>query len=350
MKRAELISLVREFPDRSIQWLLETPDNVCGLLTILSSDLASRINYNQLRNLKRTFILDNFRKREADIVFEAPFVDESENIPSEVIIYILIEHQSTIDPTIPFRLLSYMTQIWDMQRREWENKNLPLHQWRFCPILPIVFYTGDQRWELPSDMRQLMDLPVSLEKFIPRHETLFLDLKTTEPERLTKENHPFGWVLQVIQKEEAAQEEFKDALHFAVQHLELMLPDERVNWEKLMHFLFAFINHRRKQSEQSELFEVVQNAVSDKSHRKEMEKMGKTIAQALIEEGEIKGKIEGRIEGLHDAVSLGLELKFGPDSIALMDKVLKVESVEKLEKIIKTIKIAKKIEEIEKLI
>jgi len=75
MKRAELISLVREFPDRSIQWLLETPDNVCGLLTILSSDLASRINYNQLRNLKRTFILDNFRKREADIVFEAPFVN-----------------------------------------------------------------------------------------------------------------------------------------------------------------------------------------------------------------------------------------------------------------------------------
>ena len=75
MKRAELINLVREFPDRSIQWLLETPDNVCGLLKIISSDLASRINYNQLRNLKRTFILDNFRKREADIVFEDPFVN-----------------------------------------------------------------------------------------------------------------------------------------------------------------------------------------------------------------------------------------------------------------------------------
>jgi hypothetical protein len=129
-----------------------------------------------------------------------------------------------------------------------------------------------------------------------------------------------------------------------------MLPDERANWEKLMHFLFAFINHRREQSEQSELFEVVQNAVSDKSHRKEMEKMGKTIAQALMEEGEIKGEIKGKIDGLKDAVSLGLELKFGTDSIVLMDRVLKVESVERLEKIIKTIRTAKKIEEIEKLI
>jgi len=227
---------------------------------------------------------------------------------------------------------------------------LPLHQWRFCPILPIVFYTGAQRWELPSDIGHLMNLPVLLERFIPRHDTLFLDLKTTEPEQLTKENHPFGWVLQVIQKEEATQEEFKEALHFAVQHLELILPDERANWERLMHFLFAFINHRREQSEQSELFEVVRDAVTDKFHRKEMEKMGKTIAQALIEEGEIKGKIEGKIEGLHDAVSLGLELKFGTDSMSLMDRVRKVESVEKLEKIIKTIKTAKKIEEVEKLI
>lgn len=346
MKRAELISLIREFPDRSIQWLLETPDNVRGLLNIISSDLANKINYGQLKNLKRTFILDNFRKREADIIFEAPFFDESDNIPSEVIIYILIEHQSTIDPAIPFRLLSYMTQIWDMQRREWESKKLPLHQWKFCPILPIVFYTGSKRWELPSDIGQLMNLPVSLERFIPRHDTLFLDLKTIEPEQLTKEDHPFGWVLQVIQKEEATGEEFKEALHFAVQHLELMLPEERVNWERLMHFLFAFINHRREQSEQSELFEVVQSAVSDRSHRKEMEKMGKTIAQALIEEGEIKGKIEG----LHDAVSLGLELKFGTESVTLMDKVRKVESVEKLEKIIRTIRTAKKIDEIENLI
>jgi hypothetical protein len=58
----------------------------------------------------------------------------------------------------------------------------------------------------------------------------------------------------------------------------------------------------------------------------------------LLQKGE-----EGKIEGLHDAVSLGLELKFGTDSIALMDKVRKVESVEKLEKIIKTIKTAKRL-------
>jgi len=30
----ELINIIREFPDRSIRWLLETPDNLRGLLLI----------------------------------------------------------------------------------------------------------------------------------------------------------------------------------------------------------------------------------------------------------------------------------------------------------------------------
>jgi len=45
-----------------------------------------------------------------------------------------------------------------------------------------------------------------------------------------------------------------------------------------------------------------------------------------------------------------LEIKFGIDGIALLQKVKKTESIEKLEAIIEAIKITNKIEEIEKLI
>ena len=72
MRQEELIPLIREFPDRSIRWLLETPDNVRGLLLAMAADLAERIDYAQLRRLDRTFIPDSFRKREADMVFMAP--------------------------------------------------------------------------------------------------------------------------------------------------------------------------------------------------------------------------------------------------------------------------------------
>ncbi len=140
MYKKEIKDIIREFPDRAIRWLLETPENVRGLLSLVVSDLAKRIDYSQIQRLDRTFISDNFRKREADLVFTAPFTDEIEGSIREVIIYILIETQSTFDPTMSFRILSYMLRVWESQREKFESENMPLSQWRFRPILPVVFY------------------------------------------------------------------------------------------------------------------------------------------------------------------------------------------------------------------
>ena len=69
-----------------------------------------------------------------------------------------------------------------------------------------------------------------------------------------------------------------------------------------------------------------------------------------LKEGLEKGIEKGRRYGIYDTISLGLELKFGINGLALMEKILKIESLEKLEVIKEAIKITNKIEEIEKLI
>ncbi len=365
MRYDDLIVLVREFPDRSIKWLLETPDNLRGLLLATIGELAERINYAKLQKLDRTFIQDSFRKREADLVFTAPFADESGGQLDDIIIFILIEHQSTVDPTIPFRMLFYMMQLWDMQRREWEDKNIPLHQWRFRPILPVVFYTGSQKWNAPMEMKYLMKFPKALERLVPQQEMFLLDLKSTEPERLIKYDNSFGWVLRIIQKEESPTEEFAEMLRLTVEHLEQIPYDKRSNWEKLLYFLVVLIYQRRGKEEHNKLLEIVENTVISESKKEEVEKMGKTMAQVLIEEGIEKGmtmaqvlieegiekgREEGKREGLCDAISLGLELRFGVDSLSLMEKVQKVDSLERLELIKEAIRTNKSLEEIEKLV
>lgn len=75
--------------------------------------------------------------------------------------------------------------------------------------------------------------------------------------------------------------------------------------------------------------------------------MRQSAAYDIIKEEGLK---EGRKEGLYDSILFGLELKFGTDGLALMEKVRKIESFEKLEIIKEAIKIASKIEEVEKLI
>ncbi len=243
---------------------------------------------------------------------------------------------------MPFRVLYYVTQIWEMQRKEWEAQKIPLHQWRFRPILPVVFYTGSQPWETPLEMKSLVDLPASLERFVPQQEILFLNLKATVPERLVAGNNPFGWVLRVIQKEEAAAEEFREALRLAVEHLSQMPQEERANWEKLMRFLLALIYHRREQEERAGFLNLVETTVSDKSRREEVGQMGKTIAQAFIEEGKELGAVEARQEMLIEL----LKSKFREIPQSVFERIQTLQGVDEIHALQRQALTAQTIEEL----
>ena len=64
-----------------------------------------------------------------------------------------------------------------------------------------------------------MDVPDMLAKFVPEFDTLFLSVKSTDPSILTKTDHPFGWLLTVLQKENANKQEIRAALIKAVTHI-----------------------------------------------------------------------------------------------------------------------------------
>ncbi len=98
---------VREFPDRGTKWLLESPENTSCLLRIVDINLAECIEFKRLQHLPTTFILDNLRKQEADVIFLAPFKDLVEGKEREVMIYLLIEHQSAPHWEMGFRMLGF---------------------------------------------------------------------------------------------------------------------------------------------------------------------------------------------------------------------------------------------------
>ncbi|MBC8232723.1 Rpn family recombination-promoting nuclease/putative transposase [bacterium] len=333
---------VREFPDRGTKWLLETPENVECLLRIISVSLADCIDFSRLRDLKTTFIPDNLRKQESDLVFLAPFVEQKQGSEQEVMIYILIEHQSKPSWEMGFRMLFYMTQIWDRQRRAWVAEDVPETQWRFRPILPVLFYTGKANWKAPLSVTALMDLPEELEAFVPQHRTLFLNLKNAEPEKLVAEGHPFGWVLRVIQKEYAKKEGFVEALRLAVSHLDKLSEEEKNQWEKLMYYLVLLILHRRDEEEQPEFISLVNETVKDYNRREEVAKMGRTAAQALMEEGEIRGVLRARREDLLKFI----RGKFQSVPTFVEQKILTIRDVNKLSVLIDNVISANSIDEI----
>src|SRR5580658_7961414 len=100
---------VREFSDRGVIWLLESPENLRDAVRVLSSELADHLDFTRAERQNRSFVPDDLHKEEADLLYHVPFVSGSRS----VWVYLLLEHQSRPDDAMGLRILSYMVQIWN---------------------------------------------------------------------------------------------------------------------------------------------------------------------------------------------------------------------------------------------
>ncbi len=317
---------IEQFADRSVRWLLEDRENVRGLLEILDADLVAPLDFSRLQHINRSFIPDNLREQESDLIYSVPFRSDADTT-DELLIYILIEHQSTVDPIMGFRLLFYMTQLWDFQRRTWEADNTPRSEWRFRPIIPILFYTGDRKWQTPLALSTLMTLPDTLSPFVPTFETLFLDVKAVDPASLTRTDHPLGWLLTVLQKEHADAVELRDALQEAVVHIN-SLSDERIaEWRRAIFYLYLVIYHRRPSEEHEPLKTLVHQSTQETDRRQEGTEMAQTMAQYLVQQGEKRGETQAK----RDAILKLLHLRFDAVPETVTQRVKAIRSTERLD-------------------
>ena len=348
---------IEQFADRSTRWLLEDEENVRGLLEIVAEHLVERLDFSQLSQINRSFIPDNLREQESDIVYSVPFRSESKT--EELLIYILIEHQSTVDITMGFRVLFYMTQIWDFQRREWESSGVARSQWRLRPIIPIVFYTGEQRWQTPLTLSAVMDLPDVLSEFVPKFETLLLSVKDTDAVELTRTDHPFGWLLTVVQKEHAEREELRAALLEAVRHIDTLDEEKAHQWRRAIFYLYLLILHRRPSEEHEELKTIVHQQIQEPSRREEGETMAQTMAEYLIEEGEKRGERRGIEEGerrgerrgetqaKREAVLKLLRLRFDTVPESVTSRITSIRSLSRLDSLFEKAVTAQRLDDID---
>ena len=307
---------IYHFPDRSARWLLQDKENVRGLIEIVAERIAADIDFNRLTQHNRSLISDTLREQESDLIFSVPFHSGLE--ADELIIYILIEHQSTVDQTMGFRVLFYMTQIWDAQRRKWESDKVPKSERRLRPILPIVFYTGSQRWRSPLSLSSMMEIPAALSQFVPTFETLFLSVKETDISVLTRSEHPFGWLLTVLQQEHSDTEAIRDALERAMMHLSELEPEDSEQLRRAIGYLVLLILHQRQPEEHTGLLDILNEYTDEMEVVKMAEVMSGTISEQAFEQGETRAK--------RDAVLKLLQFRFVSVPESLRARINRIES------------------------
>jgi hypothetical protein len=273
------------FWDRSIRGLLRRPKHLRALIGLFDPDLAERLDFERLERIERSFVLEDYRQREADLVVRLPY--QADAGQQEVIVYLLLEHQSTVDAWMPFRLLFYMLRIWDEERKRVEATDEGAG---LSPIIPAVFYTGTRPWTASRKFESLIGVP-ALAGFAPRFDILYCGLADTKPAALEAIG-PFGWALRAYQRADADRPEFAAVLARAARAFSAIRPLLGDEWRELFRFLYLLIRHRRPQEEANELKKILEAAADDPKTRTELMTMSKTLAEVDYEKGFEEGREE----------------------------------------------------------
>ena len=153
--------------DHSYKLLFSEPRVIRDLLTgFIKEDWIAHLDLDSLEKVSSSFVSDDLRDRESDVIWRARFGDDW------IYVYLLIEFQSTIDPFMALRIMTYVGLLYqDLIKQQ----KLSPHA-RLPPVLPVVLYNGEKRWNAAVDVSDLVQsVPRELERYRPRMPYLLLD-------------------------------------------------------------------------------------------------------------------------------------------------------------------------------
>jgi hypothetical protein len=132
--------------------------------------------------------------------------------------------------------------------------------------------------------------------------------------------------------------EFRDVLSQVVARVDRLHGSARGRWQHLLWFAHALVYHARETPERELLADFIRATVR-RAEQAEVQIMGKTIAEALMEEGEAKGILKGKRETLlhllqvkfkHVSPAVTAEVEAAQDSKQLDDWLAAFATADKI--------------------
>jgi hypothetical protein len=265
------------------------PENARAFLeNHLPKELAAALDWTSLTLEPCSFIDPQLTSSESDLLFHITLHQ------SDAFLYLLFEHQSSEDPRMALRLLSYILRIWE---RFAQNHPPPA---KLPAILPIVLAQGKRPWKTSTRLEDLIDLPPSVAQILrPWQPTLVYHL--LELVRIPYDAFA-GTPEGILTLRALKAEPMNELLEDVIWDESLLFSISEGALERILRYI---INT-----------EVSIPKLRDrlgKIQAKPLQSKTMTIADQLREEG----KQEGRLSALRSSVLRALEIRHGayPDGI-----------------------------------
>jgi predicted transposase/invertase (TIGR01784 family) len=242
----------------------------------LPQEVSQALNWSTLTLLEGSFVDEDLRASEADFLYEIERLSGEES----VWVYVLLEHQSTPDRWMRFRLLKYCCRIWDLSFREHPDQR------ELRAIVPLVFYQGARSWSYSSEFADLFVESVRDWPGVPRFSHELVDQSRMQPGEI--EGELKVRLMQLVMLAAYHPERpWRELVVELIRTLSSLPPSGGINYMRV--FLRYIL-----QTQDREAIESFQDVLQRHAPHVRGDLMA--YAQELLAEGEEKGKVKGRIE------------------------------------------------------
>ncbi len=143
--------------------LFSNPDMIKGLLThFVDEDFVTKLDYSTLERLDKSFITDEFKEKESDMIYRVNYEG------SEIYIFLLIEFQSTVDRYMSLRMLRYILEFYEYFIKARKDQFDRKQKEKLPAVFPLLLYNGDENWTAKIDISELIESYGIGESFIPK--------------------------------------------------------------------------------------------------------------------------------------------------------------------------------------
>lgn len=239
----------------------------------LPATIQECINFESLIFHKESFIDEDLKASAADIVYSADINNQ------QGYLYILVEHQSSADKWIAFRLLRYMIRILEHYHMQNSEKDLPV-------IYPLLFYNGPTSHTGSTDWFDLFGQHKWLAKDIFLQPFQLIDIQQIPDEELRK--YQWAGILEFVLKHRF----LRDFLMVADPLMQWLHQVEQMNGYTYAKTVLKYIFDGLESRDAKAVVEIAKQYLSSKLEGEVM-----TLADQLRQEGYQQGIQQGIQQG-----------------------------------------------------
>ena len=158
---------IKNVHDKFFKELFSQRENVKDFLKgALPAGIVKEINFDKIKLENTEYIDKEYKSDFSDLVVKTKLKNKK-----AADIYILFEHKSYRDRKVILQLLSYMLKMW---KQDMDNK----HDLRI--IIPLVFYHGRKKWDIPLCFKDNFECSESLKEYLLDYRYILFDTNAFE--------------------------------------------------------------------------------------------------------------------------------------------------------------------------